>query len=77
MTNERADSDNLLTLPPIPLATGDVVAFDDGADVRRISGISLHVATSDGGTTVLVLDRRFAGWVGTWGRILSGWHAVG
>jgi hypothetical protein len=49
-----------LTLPPVPLATGEVVRLD-GAD-RRVAQVELVVSTEDGGELRIPLEHHHGGW---------------
>ena len=49
-----------LVLPPVPLATGEVVRLAGGE--RRVSRVELVVSTEDGGQLRIPLERQHGGW---------------
>jgi hypothetical protein len=52
--------DDALVLPPVPLATGEVVRLD-GAD-RRVASVELVVSTEDGGQLRIPLEHHHGAW---------------
>jgi hypothetical protein len=55
-----ASPGNALVLPPVPLATGEVVRLD-GAD-RRVASVELVVSTEDGGQLRIALEHHHGAW---------------
>jgi hypothetical protein len=55
-------TDQLLFLPPVPLATGGVLEDEDTGAVRRVTGVELVVATEDGGELRIPLVHRHGAW---------------
>ncbi|MGY1639892.1 hypothetical protein ACI782_02010 [Geodermatophilus sp. SYSU D00703] len=55
-----AAPDDALVLPPVPLATGEVVRLD-GAD-RRVASVELVVSTEDGGQLRIPLEHHHGAW---------------
>jgi hypothetical protein len=49
-----------LALPPLPLATGEVVSL--GGALRRVAGVELVVSTEDGGELRIPLEHHHGGW---------------
>jgi hypothetical protein len=52
----------LLFLPPVPLATGDVLDDEDTGELRRVTGVELVVTTEDGGELRIPLVHRHGAW---------------
>ncbi len=56
----ESSAEDVLVLPPVPLATGQVVQLD-GAD-RRVARVELVVSTEDGGELRIPLVHRHGAW---------------
>jgi hypothetical protein len=52
----------LLFLPPVPLATGDALDDENTGEVRRVTGVELVVSTEDGGELRIPLVHRHGAW---------------
>jgi hypothetical protein len=52
----------LLFLPPVPLATGDVLDDEDTGELRRVTGVELVVTTEDGAELRIPLVHRHGAW---------------
>ena len=55
-------TEQLLFLPPVPLATGDVLEDEETGEVRRITAVEVVVATDDGGERRIPLVHRHGAW---------------
>jgi hypothetical protein len=55
-------TDQLLFLPPVPLATGGALEDEDTGEVRRVTAVELVVATEDGGELRIPLVHRHGAW---------------
>jgi hypothetical protein len=55
-------TDHLLFLPPVPLATGDVLEDEDTGEVRRVTGVEVVVSTEGGGELRIPLVHRHGAW---------------
>jgi hypothetical protein len=55
-------TERLLFLPPVPLATGDVLDDEDTGEVRRVTAGEVVVSTDDGGELRIPLVRRHGAW---------------
>jgi hypothetical protein len=55
-------TERLLFLPPVPLATGDVLDDEDTGEVRRVTAVEVVVSTDDGGELRIPLVRRHGAW---------------
>ena len=55
-------TEQLLFLPPVPLATGDVLDDESTGELRRVTGVELVVATEDGGELRIPLVHRHGAW---------------
>jgi hypothetical protein len=67
MADAAADD---LVLPPLPLATGEVVSVD-GAQ-RRVARVELVVSTEDGNELRIRLEHHHGGWWAPAGRTPAG-----
>jgi hypothetical protein len=56
------DDDNVLVVPPIPLATGELLEPDGDGPPVRITKLELVVATEDGGELRIPLVHRHGAW---------------
>ena len=56
------DGDDVLFLPPIPLATGRLLEPEDDGEPVRITGLELVVSTEDGGELRIPLVHRHGAW---------------
>jgi hypothetical protein len=54
--------DDVLVVPPIPLATGQLVEPEDDGPPLRITTIALVVSTEDGGELRIPLVHRHGAW---------------
>jgi hypothetical protein len=52
----------LLFLPPVPLATGAALDDAETGEVRRVTGVELVVSTEDGGELRIPLVHRHGAW---------------
>jgi hypothetical protein len=55
-------TEQLLFLPPVPLATGEVLDDEETGEVRRITAVEVVVATEDGGELRIPLVHRHGAW---------------
>jgi hypothetical protein len=55
-------TEQLLYLPPVPLATGNALDDEESGTVRRVTGVELVVATEDGGELRIPLVLRHGAW---------------
>ena len=55
-------TEQLLFLPPVPLATGEVLDDEDTGELRRITAVEVVVSTEDGGELRIPLVHRHGGW---------------
>jgi hypothetical protein len=55
-------TEQLLFLPPVPLATGDVLDDEDSGQLRRVTAVEVVVVTEDGGRLHIPLVHRHGAW---------------
>jgi len=55
-------AEQLLFLPPVPLATGDVLDDEESGRLRRVTGVEVVVLTEDGGQLRIPLVHRHGAW---------------
>jgi hypothetical protein len=55
-------AEQLLFLPPVPLATGEVLDDEETGEVRRITAVEVVVSTEDGGELRIPLVHRHGAW---------------
>jgi hypothetical protein len=55
-------TEQLLFLPPVPLATGEVLEDEETGEVRRITAVEVVVSTEDGGELRIPLVHRHGAW---------------
>jgi hypothetical protein len=55
-------TEQLLFLPPVPLATGEVLDDEDTGELRRITGVEVVVSTDDGAELRIPLVLRHGAW---------------
>jgi hypothetical protein len=55
-------TEQLLFLPPVPLATGDVLDDEESGRLRRVTGVEVVVLTEDGGQLRIPLVHRHGAW---------------
>jgi hypothetical protein len=55
-------TEQLLFLPPVPLATGEVLDDEDGGELRRVTAVEVVVSTEDGGELRIPLVHRHGAW---------------
>lgn len=60
MSDQTAEQ--LLFLPPVPLATGEVLDDEDTGELRRITAVEVVVSTADGGELRIPLVHRHGAW---------------
>jgi hypothetical protein len=51
-----------LFLPPVPLATGELLDDEDTGELRRVTAVEVVVSTEDGGELRIPLVRRHGAW---------------
>jgi hypothetical protein len=54
--------DDVLVVPPIPLATGQLLEPEDDGPPQRITTVELVVSTEDGGELRIPLIHRHGAW---------------
>ena len=54
--------EDVLVVPPIPLATGQMLEPEDDGPPRRVTGLELVVSTEDGGQLRIPLVLRHGAW---------------
>lgn len=54
--------DDVLFLPPVPLATGRVLDPDDGREPVPVTAVEVVVSTADGGQLRIPLEYRHGAW---------------
>ena len=59
---EPPSGDDVLVMPPIPLATGQLVEADADGPPVRITKVELVVSTEDGGELRIPLVHRHGAW---------------
>ena len=59
---EPPSGDDVLVLPPIPLASGQLVERPDEGPPLRITGVEVVVSTEDGGELRIPLVHRHGAW---------------
>lgn len=52
----------LLFLPPVPLATGEVLDDEESGEVHRITKVEVVVTTDDGAELHIPLEHRHGAW---------------
>ncbi len=52
----------LLFLPPVPLATGEVLDDEDTGELHRVTLVEIVVTTEDGGQLRIPLEHRHGAW---------------
>jgi len=60
MSDQTAEQ--LLFLPPVPLATGEVLDDEDTGELRPITAVEVVVTTEDGGELRIPLVHRHGAW---------------
>jgi hypothetical protein len=55
-------TEQLLFLPPVPLATGELLDDEDTGELRRVTAVEVVVSTEDGGELRIPLVRRHGAW---------------
>jgi len=55
-------TEQLLFLPPVPLATGGVLDDEDTGELRRVTAVEVVVSTEDGGELRIPLVNRHGAW---------------
>jgi hypothetical protein len=55
-------TDQLLFLPPVPLATGEVLDDEDTGELRRVTSVEVVVSTADGNQLRIPLVHRHGAW---------------
>jgi hypothetical protein len=55
-------TEQLLFLPPVPLATGEVLDDEDSGELRRVTAVEVVVSTEDGGELRIPLVHRHGAW---------------
>ncbi|HEX2075344.1 MAG TPA: hypothetical protein VHF92_16285 [Geodermatophilus sp.] len=56
----ESSAEDVLALPPVPLATGQVIRRD--GEPRRVTRVELVVSTEDGGESRIPLVHRHGAW---------------
>ena len=56
------ESEDLLFLPPVPLATGGLVDDQASGERRRVTKVEVVLTTEDGGELRIPLVRRHGAW---------------
>ena len=54
--------EDVLVVPPIPLATGQVLETEDDGQPVRVTGLELVISTEDGGQLRIPLVHRHGAW---------------
>jgi hypothetical protein len=54
--------DDVLVVPPIPLATGQLLESEDGGPPVRITTVEVVISTEDGGELRIPLAHRHGAW---------------
>ena len=55
-------TEQLLFLPPVPLATGELLDDEDSGELRRVTAVEVVVSTEDGGELRIPLVHRHGAW---------------
>jgi hypothetical protein len=55
-------TEQLLFLPPVPLATGELLDDEDSGELRRVTAVEVVVTTEDGGELRIPLVHRHGAW---------------
>lgn len=56
------EQEALLFLPPVPLATGEVLDDEDSGELHRVTRVEVVVTTDDGGQLRIPLVHRHGAW---------------
>ena len=56
------ESEQLLFLPPVPLATGEVLDDEDSGELHRVTNVEVVVTTDDGAQLRIPLEHRHGAW---------------
>ncbi|HEY0506762.1 MAG TPA: hypothetical protein VGD12_01745 [Blastococcus sp.] len=54
--------DDVLVIPPVPLATGQLLESEDGGPPVRITTVEVVISTEDGGELRIPLAHRHGAW---------------
>ena len=54
--------EELLFLPPVPLATGEVLDDEDSGELHRVINVEVVVTTDDGAQLRIPLEHRHGAW---------------
>lgn len=57
-----SEQEALLFLPPVPLATGEVLDDEDSGELHRVTQVEVVVTTDDGGQLRIPLVHRHGAW---------------
>jgi hypothetical protein len=58
----ESTTEPLLFLPPIPLATGELLDDDETGQLRRVTNVEVVVSTEDGSELRIPLVHRHGAW---------------
>ena len=61
MQETSATTSTPITMPPIPLVSGNVATDSDGI-AQDVAAVTLHIAGHDNTLQVIELEYRFGGW---------------